>query len=126
MNYVNIPYLSSDTESTALQWYHDAVAFCLEQKLMDTFDGEFHVNDAAKRWEIVEALWRIRGEPESEHETSFADISADAPYADAVCWAASAEKSVEKFITRVMAGEAATSALLAANTSWGSVREDFL
>ena len=89
LNYVNIPYLSSDTESTALQWYHDAVAFCLEQKLMDTFDGDFHVNDAAKRWEIVEALWRIRGEPESEHETSFADISADAPYAGAVRWAAS-------------------------------------
>lgn len=91
LNYVNVPYYSPDVELAVPKWYHEGVAFCLEQKLMDTLDGEFHVDDAAKRWEIVEALWRIMGEPEPEHETSFADISADAPYAEAVRWAASEE-----------------------------------
>ena len=89
LNYVNVPYLSPDTEPAVWQWYHDAVAFCLEQELMDTQDGEFRTDDAAKRWEIVEALWRMAGEPAPKHETAFADISADAPYAGAVRWAAS-------------------------------------
>ena len=89
LNYVNIPYLTADTEPAVLQWYHDGVAFCLEQRLMDALDGEFHVDDATKRWEIVEALWRSAGEPNVDYNILFTDVGEDAPYAEALRWAVS-------------------------------------
>ena len=82
---------AADEESTlpALPWYHEATAFCLEAKLIDSFDGGFFRPEAAAdRAVAVEALWRAAGKPEPGEETArFPDIAPDAAYRSAAHWA---------------------------------------
>ena len=87
LNYVGIPYLAPDTHLAAYQWYHDGVAFCMEQELMDTEDGEFHPNSAVKRFEVIQAIWKAAGGPETTAAVSFPDVSDDASCAPALRWA---------------------------------------
>ncbi len=89
--YIPWQYLAEDVGSPlpALPWYHEATAFCLEQKLMDASDGGwFRPEAAATRAEAVMALWRAAGAPEPGADTApFPDTDPDAPYASAALWA---------------------------------------
>ena len=67
LNYVNIPYLRADTPFAASwEWYHDGVAFCLKNGLMDRSDGEFRPYEAVTRRELAESLERIAGARETD------------------------------------------------------------
>lgn len=71
VNTLYIPWVSpaEDGESPmpALPWYHDATAFCLENRLMDCADGGwFCPDDAATRAAAADVLWRMAGKPEPE------------------------------------------------------------
>ena len=68
-----------------LQWYHDAVAWCLKNKLMTNHkDGTFGVSETASRAMIAEILWRLAGSPQAEEGGGFADVAADAEKPDLV------------------------------------------
>ena len=57
---------------------------------MDGVDGESFAPAAAMdRATLVTVLWNLAGQPKSKGEMRFADVSADAGYAQAVKWAAS-------------------------------------
>ena len=49
--------------------------------------GNFRPDDNISRGDYVLVLWRMAGKPEPKQKTSFADVSPDAYYADAVAWA---------------------------------------
>ncbi len=89
INFVNIPYYSADYDMPSFEWYHDGVAFCLKNNLLTNDDEGFYPNNPAKRWEIVNALWCAAEKPESgiDDELGFTDVSSDASYYDALCWA---------------------------------------
>ena len=66
-----------------LQWYHNGVAWCLKNKLMTNHkDGTFGVSETASRATITEILWRLAGSPQAEEGGGFADVAADAWYAE--------------------------------------------
>jgi hypothetical protein len=73
----------------ALPWYHDATAYCQENKLIDAYDGGyFRPESPAERAVAVEALWRAAGKPEVSADTeAFPDVEEGASYAAAVSWA---------------------------------------
>lgn len=72
------------------QWYHDGVAYCLENKLMDNReDGAFGVSEAASRAVVVTALWRLRGSPVVDYALGFEDVAEEEWYTEAIRWAAS-------------------------------------
>jgi len=72
-------------------WYHEAVDHMVEQGVMvPDEDMEFRPADKATRWEIVDALHRASGSPESKLSVSdlpFHDVSSRNKYAGAICWA---------------------------------------
>ena len=77
----------TDVESDG--WYHDAVDFVLNNGLMEPVsESAFAPTAAATRAQLVQALWQMEGTPAVEEELAFADVSADAEYAQAVRWAA--------------------------------------
>ncbi|MBR3640950.1 MAG: SH3 domain-containing protein [Oscillibacter sp.] len=93
VNRIYLPYLplAQDAASPlpAFPWYHAGTAYCLERKLMDSYDGGFFKPlQSAARAEAVEALWRLSGKPEpSDAAPSFSDVDSGAPYEKAVRWA---------------------------------------
>lgn len=78
----------TDVDSGA--WYYEAVKYVLNEGVMDGVDGESFAPAAAMdRATLVTVLWNLAGQPKSKGEMRFADVSADAGYAQAVKWAAS-------------------------------------
>lgn len=122
----------------AYAWYHDGVAYALENKLMDTReDGTFGISEKMTRLDVVKALWRAAGSPEAEGTLTFTDVpEADVP---AVLWAVSAgvttgvndttfapDKNVSReqfaaFLYRAAAAEPVSEASLAAFRDAGTV-----
>lgn len=68
----------------------DAALFCTALGLFQgDGTGNFRPDGRVTRAQLVTLLWRLMGEPEGE-ASAFADVAADAWYAPAVGWAASA------------------------------------
>ncbi len=69
-------------------WGAEWIAKAAERGLFDGYpDGSFHPDAQISRGDYVLVLWRMAGKPEPKQKTSFADVSPDAYYADAVAWA---------------------------------------
>ncbi len=83
-----IPYQTT-ADLPAPLWYHDGVAFCLTNGLMDAgAGGFFSPNAPATRAVITEALWRAAGKPAAgETAVPFPDVADGASYAQAALWA---------------------------------------
>ena len=77
------------TDVPAGSYYHDAVLWAIEQGITKgTSDTAFSPNATCTRAQIVTFLWRANGSELTPIATRFADVPADAFYADAVAWAA--------------------------------------
>lgn len=71
-------------------WYHDGIHYALEKGIMNGYDGGlFSPRSAASRAMLVTILWRMEDRPTAEAPMTFADVDAEAWYAEAVRWAAS-------------------------------------
>ncbi len=82
--------LAAYSDLDAASWYHDGVHWALDHGVMKGVDGEhFAPGTAASRAMVVTMLWRLEGEPESDHTVSFLDVAEGSWYAEAVSWAAS-------------------------------------
>lgn len=69
-------------------WFYENVKYVVENKLMNgVSDTEFAPNNTLTRAMLVTVLYRNAGEPEVTEAASFADVDADAWYANAVVWA---------------------------------------
>lgn len=72
-------------------WYFDAVQYVYENDMMTgTSDTTFSPNQTTTRGMIVTILYRLEGTPDLANENlgyPYADVEADAYYADAVYWA---------------------------------------
>ena len=83
-----LPY----TDVTDKNWYHDAVAFVTEEKLMDGLtDTTFGPGRNLTRQMLATALYRLAGSPAVEADNPFGDVANDAAYRDAVVWAYSTD-----------------------------------
>jgi hypothetical protein len=70
------------------EWYHDGVAYCLKNKLMQAnSEGMFCPDKEITRAELVEILWKIDKQPEVECELNFNDISETDTFIKALQWA---------------------------------------
>ena len=75
------------TDVNRPDWFYDAVRYVYEEGLMSgTSATTFTPNGTTTRGMIVTILHRLEGKPVAYGE-SFADVSANAYYADAVAWA---------------------------------------
>ena len=78
----------SYTDVTDKNWYHDAVVFVTEKKLMDGLtDTTFGPGRNLTRQMLATALYRLAGSPAVEADNPFTDVPAGAAYKDAVVWA---------------------------------------
>lgn len=79
------------TDVAPAGWYHEAVDYVVEHKIMGADDGmSFHPEMGATRWEIVSTLYRANGSPETSLDADdlpFHDIPGYAPYITELCWA---------------------------------------
>ena len=70
-------------------YYHDAVLWAIEQDITaGTAAATFSPDATCTRAQIVTFLWRAAKMPAAESTANFADVAADAYYANAVSWAA--------------------------------------
>ena len=77
------------TDVTREDWYHEAVDYVLENALMEPVsETEFAPAAPAARAEVVQALWKMAGSPVVNYLMTFTDVEQEAPYAEAVRWAA--------------------------------------
>lgn len=75
------------TDVSSSAYYYDAVLWAVENGITaGTSATTFSPNNTCTRGQIMTFLWRADGSPASSG-SSFADVSADAYYADAVAWA---------------------------------------
>ena len=73
----------------ALQWYHDAVAWCLSKGVMSAnSDGTFGIGEPVSRATMAKALWVMAGKPDAEEAMIFTDVAQDHTAAAAIAWAA--------------------------------------
>ena len=89
---VNVPYwsLTSDNADSIPKqaWYHDAVAFCMKNNIMQGYqDNMFYPDEEITRCQLVKILWNLEGKPTAGETVKFIDVADDAWYADAVMWA---------------------------------------
>lgn len=78
------------TDVAESDWFHDAVKYAYDNKLMDgTSESTFAPLMTTNRAMIVTILWRLAGSPEVDYTMNFGDVENDEWYAEAVCWAAS-------------------------------------
>ena len=71
-------------------WYESAIRYVYENGLMTgTSTTTFSPDVVTTRAQIVTILWRMAGSPVVNYLMDFSDVSADAYYTEAVCWAAS-------------------------------------
>lgn len=77
----------SDVRMSA--WYHDAVDCAYENGWMDAADGlAFEPDHGAMRATVVEALYRLAGEPDvTDVELPFTDLVGNEDFIDALKWA---------------------------------------
>ena len=81
--------LASFTDLDPAAWYHDGVHYCMENGMMNGVgEGKFDPDGATSRAMLVTILWRMEGAPVVNYAMAFADVPADAWYAEAVRWAA--------------------------------------
>ncbi len=74
-------------------WFAQAVAYVSSEGLMSgESTNTFAPNASMTRGMLATVLYRLAGQPETTAQTTFADVTAGAYYADAVAWAA--EQSV--------------------------------
>lgn len=80
---------TSFADVTASSWYHDAVDYVTTHELMNGISATtFGPDLTTTRGMIVTILYRLEHEPSVTGTTSFADVTADQYYANAVAWAA--------------------------------------
>ena len=89
---VNVPYwsLTSDNADSIPKqaWYHDAVAFCMKNNIMQGYqDNMFYPDEEITRCQLVKILWNLEGKPTAGETVTFIDVADDAWYSDAVMWA---------------------------------------
>ena len=72
------------------EWYHDGVAFCLKNNIMNSKNGGyFGVSDAVTRADTALAIWTLAGKPgKGSTEMTFTDVSAADPAAPAIAFLA--------------------------------------
>ena len=76
------------TDVPAGSYYYDAVLWAVENGITKgTSDTTFSPNMTCTRAQIVAFLWRSEKSPAAGTANPFADVKADAYYADAVLWA---------------------------------------
>ena len=76
------------TDGPAGSYYYDAVLWAVEAGITKgTSDTKFSPDDLCTRAQIAVFLWRSEGSPLAEGRNPFADVAANAYYADAVSWA---------------------------------------
>lgn len=72
------------------QWYHDYVAYCYEQGLMNGLSlYSFGPNVPVSRAMVAQVLYRMAGCPDFENTCTLTDVAQGAWYETAVQWAAS-------------------------------------
>lgn len=83
-----IPYLNEEnSELPEYTWYHDGVAFCLENKLMQGDENKFFNPNKNVTWaEFLQILWNKEENPNA-WQTEKAEHSEQNWYDDAVAWA---------------------------------------
>lgn len=70
-------------------WFFAATQYCAMRELMVGIDeNHFSPGTVMDRGMFISVLYRMAGKPETQASHSFTDVSSDAYYADAVCWAA--------------------------------------
>lgn len=70
-------------------WYHDAVAFAMEQGIMSGYSADtFAPEDTLSRAMLAQILYNLEGKPAVSGDSSFADVSNNSWYRDAVLWTA--------------------------------------
>ena len=80
------------TDVKAGSYYYDAVLWAVENGITNgTGETTFSPDAACTRAQIVTFLWRAQGAPNPGRCNPFADVAADAYYAEAVLWAVKAE-----------------------------------
>ena len=76
------------TDMETGNWYYDAVLWAAESGLIKgTSATTFSPDMNCSRAQIVTLLYRAAGSPAVSDSAAFADVAADAYYADAVAWA---------------------------------------
>ena len=76
------------TDVKAADWFYKNVQYVVENKLMNGVGNDkFAPNDTLTRAMLVTVLYRLENEPSTDGDLSFADVSLDAYYANAVSWA---------------------------------------
>lgn len=69
-------------------WYHEAVDYVLDAGIMVGIGNQrFKPNGSVTRGMVVTMLYRLAGEPETNHSVPFPDVPEDCWYSDAVAWA---------------------------------------
>lgn len=69
------------------QWYHEAVAFCLKNGIMqNNADGTFGVNETTTRAMVAEALWAMEGKPKTYSLCHYGDVGEAHPSRNAIVW----------------------------------------
>ena len=82
--------VDSYTDVAADAWYYEAVEYVLNKDVMNGLEKNTFAPDATMdRATLATVLWNLAGKPKAKGEMQFADVSADADYAQAVKWAAS-------------------------------------
>ena len=76
----------SDVKSDS--WYYNSVKYVYENNLMNGTENGFEPESEMTRAMLVTVLYRMADAEEKEYSHSFADVSSDKWYADAVAWAA--------------------------------------
>lgn len=72
-------------------WYRDGIEYVLKHGLMNGVSKtKFAPEGAVSRAAVVTVLWRMAGSPTAGDAISYTDVSRDAWYAEAICWATSA------------------------------------
>ena len=76
------------TDVPKSSYFYDAVLWAVEAGITKgTSDAKFSPDDLCTRAQIAVFLWRSEGSPLAEGRNPFADVAANAYYADAVLWA---------------------------------------
>lgn len=83
-----IPYQTAENSTLPkYKWYHDGVAYCLENKLMQGDENNrFNPDSNVTRAELLQILWNREGKPTDNITPS---DTADSWYSSAVNWASS-------------------------------------
>ena len=73
------------TDLSGSEYYYSAALWAYEQGLIE--GRAFDADAPCLRSDVVTYLWQLSGSPVLSGQSSFDDVSADAPYAHAVLWA---------------------------------------